>query len=82
MSYTSLVEDRLIIRENPQMDVKELRYEFSCLKCPTVVTGTLPEVERHGWVDVSTLTHVNQWVCPACSRGLKPAPVDERADRE
>jgi len=55
------------------MDVKELRYEFSCLKCPTVVTGTLPEVERHGWVDLSSMTHPNQWLCPSCSRGLKPA---------
>ena len=59
------------------MDVKDLRYEFSCLKCPTVVTGTLPEVERHGWVDVSTLTRSNQWLCPSCSRGLKAAPVEE-----
>jgi hypothetical protein len=58
------------------MDVKDLRYLFNCLKCPTVVTGTLPEVERHGWVDVSSMTHPNQWLCPACSRGLKPAPDD------
>jgi hypothetical protein len=59
------------------MDVKNLRYVFNCLKCPTVVTGTLPEVERHGWVDVSSTTHPNQWLCPACSRGLKAAPDDE-----
>ena len=59
------------------MDVSDLRYEFSCLKCPTVVTGTLPELERHGWVDVSSLSHPNQWLCPACSRGLKAAPVPE-----
>jgi hypothetical protein len=63
------------------MDVKDLRYVFSCLKCPTVVTGTLPEVERHGWVDVSSNTHPNQWLCPACSRGLKAAPDDEGAVR-
>jgi hypothetical protein len=62
------------------MDVTELRYEFSCLKCPTVVTGTLPEVERHGWVDLSTLTHPNRWLCPSCSRGLKRAAVQERTN--
>lgn len=62
------------------MDVKELRYLFSCLKCPTVVTGTLPEVERHGWVDVSSLSHPNQWLCPACSRGLTPAPRETNPD--
>jgi Zn finger protein HypA/HybF involved in hydrogenase expression len=66
-------------QEETRMDVKDLRYEFSCLKCPTVVTGTLPEVERHGWVDVSSMTHLNQWICPSCSRGLKPAPDTARA---
>ena len=66
-------------KKKTRMDVKELRYEFSCLKCPTAVTGTLPEVEQHGWVDVSTLTHPNQWLCPSCSRGLKPAAVQERS---
>jgi hypothetical protein len=60
-----------------RVDVKDLHYEFSCLKCPTVVTGTLPEVERHGWIDVSSLTHPNQWLCPSCSRGLKVAPVEK-----
>lgn len=59
------------------MDVKDLKYEFSCLKCPTVVTGTLPELDQHGWVDLSTLEHPNQWLCPACCRGLKPAPNDQ-----
>jgi hypothetical protein len=59
------------------MDVKNLRYVFSCLKCPTVVTGTLPEVERHGWVDVSSTTHPNQWLCPGCSRGLQAAPAED-----
>jgi hypothetical protein len=63
------------------MDVKDLRYVFNCLKCPTVVTGTLPEVERHGWVDVSSMSHANQWLCPACSRGLKPAPLDDDSVR-
>jgi hypothetical protein len=63
------------------MDVKDLRYEFRCLKCPTVVTGTLPEVEQHGWVDVSSLTHPNQWLCPSCSRGLKPVSVKEHPDQ-
>jgi hypothetical protein len=62
------------------MDVKDLHYEFRCLKCPTVVTGTLPEVERHGWVDVSSMTHPNQWLCPSCSRGLTRAPVEQRTD--
>ena len=61
------------------MDVKDLKYEFSCLKCPTVVTGTVPEVERHGWVDVSSLGSPNHWLCPACFRGLKPAPLGERS---
>lgn len=64
------------------MDVKELRYEFSCLKCPTMVTGTLPEVERHGWVDVSTLTHPNQWLCPTCSRGLLRSGAVNRTTAE
>jgi hypothetical protein len=61
------------------MDVKDLRYEFSCLKCPTTVTGTLPEIEAHGWVDASSSIHPNQWVCPACARGLKPAPAQKQA---
>jgi Zn finger protein HypA/HybF involved in hydrogenase expression len=69
-------------QEETRMDVKELRYEFSCLKCPTLVTGTLPEVERHGWVDVSSMTHLNQWLCPSCSRGLKPARDAARADAD
>ena len=54
------------------MHVKDLHYVFKCLKCPTMVTGTLPELEVHGWVDVSTLEHQNQWLCPACARGLQP----------
>jgi len=68
-------------REIP-MDVKDLHYEFSCLKCPTIVTGTLPEVERHGWVDVSSMTHPNQWICPSCSKGLKPAPIERSPERD
>ena len=67
-------------RKNRPMDVRELRYEFCCLKCPTVVTGTLPEIERHGWVDVSSLTHRNQWLCPSCSRGLKRAATETQTD--
>src|SRR5438045_119176 len=35
-------------QEETRMDDKELRYELSCLKCPTVVTATLPEVARNG----------------------------------
>jgi hypothetical protein len=27
------------------MDVKDLRYECGCLKSPTTVTTTLPEIE-------------------------------------
>jgi hypothetical protein len=59
------------------MDVKDVHYEFSCLKCPLVVTGTLPEVERHGWVDVSSMSNPNQWLCPSCSRGLKTARIEK-----
>jgi hypothetical protein len=58
------------------MHVTDLGYIFQCLKCPTVVTGTLPEVERHGWVDVSTMEHQSQWLCPAFVRGLIPVPAD------
>jgi hypothetical protein len=60
------------------MDVKDLRYEFSCLKCPIVVTGTLG-VERHGWVDV-VIVPSQPVVVSGHSQGLETAPVEKGPD--
>lgn len=51
-------------------DVQDVNYRFTCRSCLVTVMATWPELIDHGWIDVSTHSKPNQWLCPACARGF------------
>lgn len=62
--------ERLLEGYRPEENnVSKQSYEFTCSVCQNWVNGTLPEMLAHGWVDVSTHSKPNLWLCPVCLRG-------------
>jgi hypothetical protein len=51
-------------------DIKDIRYQFTCISCKTSVLAALPDLREHGWLDISTHGNPNQWLCPSCGRGF------------
>lgn len=51
--------------------VGHVRYSFACSKdgCTEIVLATLPEMIEHGWIDISTHSTPNLWLCPTHGRG-------------